>query len=363
MPSGHVSNLQHIAETVGSACTPGRSNGKRERGIWRPRQQHKSKKRPWTFPKAHGMVARVWSNPLMYGDMQNVSAQIIDNMYVSVKDAAARSNSQAGWELQAMTRNMRESELALKTWTPPPAPRVTDWVTDADLLASLQEVCAMGAVTISVGSSMTFAKSVGRAEVNATFTRGTGLRYQVWRVIQDFAKCSRHLEVPTTRKSERSVVNLQVKSFAVYNSEWTGLCPDLVHLPWFLAKYMGSRFHVSLPQTVPDPNGMSSHREIATLVKLVQVVPAQRNQFSGAQPGTISPFNVVAIQHPAVRPPPDVLHVCGSVLQCVAGLCRHSAPRCVAVCPSGVLQCAAESCSVLQCDAGCIIELVIVGNK
>jgi len=26
-----------------------------------------------------------------------------------------------------------------------PPPRVTDWVTDADLVASLQEVCAMGA--------------------------------------------------------------------------------------------------------------------------------------------------------------------------------------------------------------------------
>jgi len=56
----------------------------------------------------------------MYGDMQNVSAQIIENMHVSVKDATARRNSQAGWELHAMTRNMWESELALKTWTLPP---------------------------------------------------------------------------------------------------------------------------------------------------------------------------------------------------------------------------------------------------
>ena len=42
----------------------------------------------------------------MYGDMQNVSAQIIENMHVPLKDTAARSNGQAGWELQTMTRSM-----------------------------------------------------------------------------------------------------------------------------------------------------------------------------------------------------------------------------------------------------------------
>ena len=58
-----------------------------------------------TFPKAHGMAAHVRSIPLMYGDMQNVSAQITDNMHLKVKDAAARSNGQDRWELRAMIRN------------------------------------------------------------------------------------------------------------------------------------------------------------------------------------------------------------------------------------------------------------------
>jgi len=58
-----------------------------------------------TFPKAHGMAAHVRSIPLMYGDMQNVSAQITDNMHLKVKDAAARSNGQDRWKLRAMIRN------------------------------------------------------------------------------------------------------------------------------------------------------------------------------------------------------------------------------------------------------------------
>jgi len=92
----------------------------------------KPPKRPWTFLKAHGMAAHVWSTPLMYGDMQKVSAHI-ENMHVPLKDTAVRSNGQAGWELQTMTRNMRESELALKTWTPPHThwrqmgPRMVTW--------------------------------------------------------------------------------------------------------------------------------------------------------------------------------------------------------------------------------------------
>jgi len=51
------------------------------------------------------MAAHVSSTPLMYEDMQNVSAQIIDNMHIKVKDAAACSSGQERWELQAMIRN------------------------------------------------------------------------------------------------------------------------------------------------------------------------------------------------------------------------------------------------------------------
>ena len=61
--------------------------------------------RPLTFPKAHGMAAHVWSKPLMYGGMQNVSAQIIDNMHLKVQDTAAHRNGQDGWELQPMIRH------------------------------------------------------------------------------------------------------------------------------------------------------------------------------------------------------------------------------------------------------------------
>ena len=72
-------------------------------------------RRQWSFPMSHGMAAHVWSTLLMYGDMQNVSAQIIENMHLKVKDA----NGQDGWELQAMVRNVRESALALKHGPPP----------------------------------------------------------------------------------------------------------------------------------------------------------------------------------------------------------------------------------------------------
>ena len=113
------------------------------------------------------------------------------------------------------------------------------------MVASLQHVCAMGAATSSEGSSMASPKpeSVGYSGVNATFRTGTGLRYTVWKVILDFARCSRHLEVATTRKSERNVVILQVNSLVGTNTECLGLCPDLVHLPRFLAKYVGARFN------------------------------------------------------------------------------------------------------------------------
>jgi len=183
----------------------------------------------------------------------------------------------------------------------------TDGATDGDVVAALQHVCALGAATSSEGSSMASPKSVGRSGVNAIFRTGTGLRYPVWRVILDFAKCYRHLKVATTHRSERSVVILQVNSET--NSEWLGLCPDsewlglcldLVHLPRFLAKYVGARFHASHSQKVPDPNGLLAHREIATMVNMVQVVSSTRAEYSGARPGTIAPFNVLAIRHPAM---------------------------------------------------------------
>ena len=85
-------------------------------------------------------------------------------------------------------------------------------------------------------------------------------------------------------------------------TEGLGLCPDLVHLPRFLAKYrdVGVRFHASHPQKVPDPNGLLSHTEIATMVNMVQAVSTTRAKYSGARPRTIAPFNVLAIRHPAV---------------------------------------------------------------
>jgi len=61
----------------------------------------KPTKRPWGFPKAHGMAAHVWANTLLYGDMANVSTRIIENMHVPVMDLARRSNRKRGWEAQA----------------------------------------------------------------------------------------------------------------------------------------------------------------------------------------------------------------------------------------------------------------------
>jgi len=172
----------------------------------------------------------------------------------------------------------------------------------------------MEAATSSEGSSIASPKSVGRSGVNATFRTGTGLRYPVCKVILDFVRCSHHLEVATTRKSERNVMILQVNSLVGTNSEWLGLCPDLVHLPRLLAKCIGARFHASHPQKVPDQNGLVAHREIANMVNIVQVVSSTRAKCSGARPGKIAPFNVLAIRHPAVagqvRPHPP----CCSVL-------------------------------------------------
>jgi len=96
------------------------------------------------------------------------------------------------------------------------------------------------------------------------------------------------------------------------------LCPDLVHLPRFLAKYVGARFYVSHPQKVPDPNGLLAHREIATMVNMVQVVSSTRAKYSGARPGTIAPFNVLTIRHPAVAGQVRLHPLCCRVLYDVA---------------------------------------------
>jgi len=224
-------------------------------------------KRPWVFPKAHGMVAHVWATPLLYGDMANVSAQIIENMHVPVKDLARRSNGKRGWEAQAMTKNMRESELALKTWTPLTATHQSDVVSDSVIVGNLEQIAQMGSGTNSGGSSLHMPPSVIRARVYATFrnrTSGTGLQYPVWRAIQGYSECTRILQTPTTR--QRIPVMIQVNSLTGTNSEWLTLCANMAFLPRFLAKYVCDRFHCSHPQLVSDPSGKLSYREIADLV-------------------------------------------------------------------------------------------------
>jgi len=107
-----------------------------------------------------------------------------------------------------------------------------------------------------------------------------------------------------------------VNSLVGTNSEWLGLCPNLVYLLRFLAKYVGTRFHASHPQKVHDPNGLLAHREIATMVNMVQVVSGTKAKYSGARPGTIAPFNVFkcAIRHPAVAGQVRLHPLCCSVL-------------------------------------------------
>jgi len=39
--------------------------------------------------------------------------EIIENMHLKAKDAAARSNQKKGWEVQVLIKNMRESALAM----------------------------------------------------------------------------------------------------------------------------------------------------------------------------------------------------------------------------------------------------------
>jgi len=139
-------------------------------------------------------------------------------MHLKVKDAAARSNGQDGWELQAMVRNMRESALQLKTWTPPHSRTVTDFVTDVDVAGNGHGKGDWG-VPSTLGASTSSANvSVARTGANATFRNEAALQYPVWKVIHDFAECSRHLEVPTVRRLERSMV-AQVNSLCGPNSE------------------------------------------------------------------------------------------------------------------------------------------------
>jgi len=104
----------------------------------------KPTKRPCVSPKAHDMAAHVRASPLLYGDMANVSAQIIENMHVKVKDLARRSNGKRGCEAQAMTKNLRESELALKTWTPFTATLQSDIVLDSVIVRNLEQIAQMG---------------------------------------------------------------------------------------------------------------------------------------------------------------------------------------------------------------------------
>jgi len=98
-------------------------------------------------------------------------------MHLKVKDAAAHSNKQNGWELQAMVRNMRESALALKTWTPPHSTTVTDFVTDADVDGNGHGEGALGAPSTLGVSTSSANVSVARTGANATFRNGAALRY------------------------------------------------------------------------------------------------------------------------------------------------------------------------------------------
>jgi len=72
--------------------------------------------------------------------MANVSAQIIENMQVPVKNLARCSNGKCGWEAQATTKNTRESKLALKIWTAPTRTLDTDVVSDPVIVGNLQQI-------------------------------------------------------------------------------------------------------------------------------------------------------------------------------------------------------------------------------
>jgi len=102
-----------------------------------------------------------------------------------------------------MTKNMQESELALKTWTPLTETLDSDVLSDLVIVWNLEQIPQMGSGTNSGSSSLHTPPSVGRAGVYATFrngTSGTGLQYLVWKAIQEYAECTRILETPTTRQ-------------------------------------------------------------------------------------------------------------------------------------------------------------------
>ena len=222
------------------------------------------------FPKAHGMAAHVCATTLLYGDMANVSAQIIENMHVPVKDLARRSNGKCGCEAQTMTKNIRENELVLKTWTPLTATLQSNVVSDSVNVGNLEQIAPMGSAPNSGGSSLHTTPSMSCAGVYATFrngTSGTGLQYPVWTAIQGCAECTCILETPTTR--QRIPLMIQVNSLMGTNSKWLTLCPDTTFLPRFLAKYVCDNFHCTHPQLVPDPSQKLYYREIADLVQFV----------------------------------------------------------------------------------------------
>ena len=185
---------------------------------------------------------------------------------------------------------------------PPHSRTVTDFVTDVDVAGNGHGEGDCGAPSTLGVSTSSANMSVARTGANATFRNGAALQYQVWKLILDFAKCSRHLEVLTVRKLERSHLVVQVNSLSRLNLEWLKLCPDLLHLPRFLAKYTCARFHASHLQVVPDPVGLLSHLEITQMVNMVHVVAPCTNHRSAGKmrPGTIAPFNVLSIRRLAV---------------------------------------------------------------
>ena len=173
-PIRNTSLKQWVAHVLKGESVDSASEGSEEEESAQPT------KRPWVFLKAHGMAAHVWATPLMYGHMANVSAQIIENMHVPVKDLARHSNGKRGWEAQTLTKNMRESELALKTCTPLTATNQSDVVSDSAIVGNLEQIAQMGSGSNSGGSNLHTPPSVIRAGVYATFrngTSGTGLRY------------------------------------------------------------------------------------------------------------------------------------------------------------------------------------------
>ena len=70
-------------------------------------------------------------------------------------------------------QNMRESELALKTWTPPNPTLDSDVESNLGIVGIIEQIARMGSGTKSGGSSLHMPPSVGRAGVYATFRNGT----------------------------------------------------------------------------------------------------------------------------------------------------------------------------------------------